>query len=327
MIKAEDASPVFTIVLATYNRSHIVGRAIKSVLAQTHRDFELIVVDDASTDDTSEAVASFQDGRVRYLRHESNRGLAAADNTAIGAARGKYVCFLGDDDELLPGFLSETLHRFEAAPTQVGFTGCGIRIVDTSKGQEVVCERLPKARRFSNREDAYLSLLESIPFGGGWGVTIRRECFDVVGLFDEQLQTEADRDLFIRLVRDFDFQVIPKVLVQVHRHSGPHLNIYGFRKAQAFERMLEKHAQTLRSHPRLWARWHYKIGWLYYHSGNRAKGRKTILLGLRRYPLHIKSWAGLIMLEAFGSWGPHVHRSLSNALKRLNHLRVSVLSR
>jgi len=88
-IPMAEKAPKVSVVIPTYNRAHLVGRAIRSVLNQTYQDFEIIVVDDGSTDNTKEVVKSFNDPRIRYIRHEKNRGGSAARNTGIRAARGK----------------------------------------------------------------------------------------------------------------------------------------------------------------------------------------------------------------------------------------------
>ncbi len=86
-----------TAIIPTYNRAALLPRAIRSVLAQTHRPVELIVVDDGSADDT-EAVVAACDPSIRYIRHDRNQGQCAALNTGIRAATGEFVCFLDSDD-------------------------------------------------------------------------------------------------------------------------------------------------------------------------------------------------------------------------------------
>jgi glycosyltransferase involved in cell wall biosynthesis len=102
-----------TVVITTYNRASLLSEAIKSVLNQTFSDFELIIVDDRSSDETPDVVASFQDSRIRYIRHEQNKGLAASRNTGLQYARGKYIAFLDDDDEWGPEKLALQLDAME----------------------------------------------------------------------------------------------------------------------------------------------------------------------------------------------------------------------
>src|ERR687898_2245292 len=105
--------PLVTVVIPCYNQAHFLGEAIESVLSQSYEHFEIIVVDDGSTDETSE-VASRYEG-VRLIRQE-NRGLAGARNRGLEEAKGEYVVFLDADDRLLPGALEAGLGCFEAHP-------------------------------------------------------------------------------------------------------------------------------------------------------------------------------------------------------------------
>ena len=311
-------SPTFSVILPTYNRAHVLARAIHSVLAQTYQDFELIIVDDASTDATRDVVESFGDERIVYIRLARNGGPSVTRNTGILRATGKYISFLDDDDEYLPELLAEMYQVFEPLPEQVGFMGCGVQIVeDVPEGEAFLGDQIPPLPEFVDREEAYLSCLRRLPFGSSWGLTVRPSCFNVVGLFDETLRTDVDRDLIIRLARRFDFRVIPSVLVKRHWHRGPRVTTYGPAKARAHERIIEKNADALREHPDLWALWHYKTGWLHYHAGNRARGRGFMLRGIYRCPWHLKSWIGLVLYAFGGNHGPRLHGALSGALKRL----------
>ena len=83
-----NGTPFVSIVIPTYNRARFLGRSVRSVLNQTYKNFEVIVVDDASTDDTAEIIKTFKDDRIRYIRHDANAGGAAARNTGIKASRG-----------------------------------------------------------------------------------------------------------------------------------------------------------------------------------------------------------------------------------------------
>ena len=121
-LASEPARPVVTVIIPTFNRAAIVGRAIRSVLAQTCPDWELIVVDDCSTDATEQAVRDFSDNRIKYLRHDRNRRLSAARNTALRCGRGEYVAFLDDDDEWLPEKLEKELEVFRHSDPEGGLS-------------------------------------------------------------------------------------------------------------------------------------------------------------------------------------------------------------
>ena len=91
--------PTVSVVIPAYNRAHLLKRAIQSVLNQTYQDFELIVVDDASNDNTEEVVKELRDEKIKYIRHRENSGAGVARNTGIRTALGRYIAFQDSDDE------------------------------------------------------------------------------------------------------------------------------------------------------------------------------------------------------------------------------------
>jgi glycosyltransferase involved in cell wall biosynthesis len=311
--------PVFSVVIPTHNRAHLLARAIRSVLAQTFQFFELLIIDDASTDETAQMVKLFVDSRLRYIRRESSGGAAAARNTGIRQAKGEFITLLDDDDEYLPQFLEETYQHFTTASEQVGLSWCGLRRVeDTSSGEQVLSDDVWQPK-FKSREHAHLSFLRSRRIGTNSGICIRKSCFDSIGLFDDTMRKAEDTDFFIRLVRQFDFVVVPSVLIKIHLHPGPRLTIYDQQMGAAYEKIIEKNIDALRQHPDLWAALHYKTGWLYYHGGDKTKARYFIRQALRRNPFHIKTWLGFLLLEIFGSSAPQLHQKLSLWKKHLIH--------
>lgn len=115
-------APLVSVVMPLFNGESYVREAIDSVLAQTQADLELIVVDDCSSDASARAVASYADPRIRLLSHERNKGAAQARNTAIAAARGRYIAFLDADDVWLPHKLEEQIGFMETAHVGMCFT-------------------------------------------------------------------------------------------------------------------------------------------------------------------------------------------------------------
>src|SRR3990172_1498077 len=107
-------------VIPTYNRAPLLPRAIRSVLAQTHRPIELLVVDDGSTDETEEVVRGLGEPCVRYIRHAQNLGQCAAINTGILASNGEFVSFLDSDDEWLPAMIQKQLDEFQRRDDRTG---------------------------------------------------------------------------------------------------------------------------------------------------------------------------------------------------------------
>ena len=117
------STPTVSVVIPTHNRSDLLPRAIRSVFAQTFQDWEVIVVDDGSTDDTAAVVRSFRDERVRYVKLERNSGPSRARNVGIDGARGRYLAFLDSDDEYLPHKLETQLRQFQTNPYKLARLG------------------------------------------------------------------------------------------------------------------------------------------------------------------------------------------------------------
>ena len=113
-------NPLVTVVIPTKNRARLLPRAIKSVLAQSYSNFELVIVDDGSSDNTPQTVQSFTDSRIHYIRHEVASGAAAARNAGVAASSGEYVAFLDDDDQLTPNKLSVQVEAFQKSVSTVG---------------------------------------------------------------------------------------------------------------------------------------------------------------------------------------------------------------
>ena len=102
------SNPLVSIIVPTYNRAGVLSRAIRSIFSQTYSNIEIIIVDDASCDDTGNVVESFMDDHIHYIRHDKNQGGSASRNTGIRSAKGSFIAFLDDDDEWLPEKLEKT---------------------------------------------------------------------------------------------------------------------------------------------------------------------------------------------------------------------------
>ena len=124
-----DTSPKISIITRTYNRAHTLPRAIESVLRQEYGNWELIIVDDGSTDDTSTVLSKYQDGRIKTITHARNQGVTAAGNTGLDHMSGEWFTFLDSDDEMTPDALSTMVRVLEMNPAIDAVTCNGIEAV------------------------------------------------------------------------------------------------------------------------------------------------------------------------------------------------------
>ena len=209
-------APLVTVAISTWNRAHLVGRAIRCALAQTFENIEVLVVDDGSTDDTSVVVAGLDDARLRRVRHEQNHGISRTRNTAIGLARGEWIAFLDDDNEWPPDYLERQLAVATSRP-EAGVVYCRARVRNAQSGSEwLMDDALGHAKVFSH-------------LVAGWhlqvsATLIRRSVLLEIGGLDEELRANEDRDLWLRLAQRTDFAGTSDVLLTRNDHHGPQLS-------------------------------------------------------------------------------------------------------
>jgi glycosyltransferase involved in cell wall biosynthesis len=189
-IESTSNDPLVSVVIPCYNYAHFLSDAISSVLAQTIRDYEIIVVDDGSTDDTP-AVARQFGSRVRYHR-KPNGGLAAARNTGTKLSRGQFILYLDADDTLLPTALETGIALLEERPSCAFISGANQMIV---RGEI----HLPSPKRVTG--DHYSALLRGNYIQMPGSVLYRRNLVSAEGGFDPSLDPLADYDLYLRLAR------------------------------------------------------------------------------------------------------------------------------
>jgi glycosyltransferase involved in cell wall biosynthesis len=203
-------APLVSVIIPTFNRADFLREAIDSVLAQTEKDFELIVVDDGSTDQTKEMLAAYGE-RILYL-FQTNAGASAARNLGIRQAQGRFITFLDSDDLWLPKKLSRQIEWMAAHPDLML---CYTEEIWIRRGARV------------NQKKIHAKV-------GGWiyplclprciispsSVLMRRELFDAAGLFDERLPICEDYDLWLRVASRFEVGFIPEPLI-VKRGGHP----------------------------------------------------------------------------------------------------------
>lgn len=201
-------TPVISVVIPAYNAAWCVARAIDSVLAQTFRDFELIVVNDGSTDDTATVLSAYGD-QLRILT-QANGGLSSARNAGIHAARGDYIAFLDADDWWLVDKLARQIRLMESRP-DLAFCSSAANIVDPAgkpQGRwDCGCDDQPPL-------DAIFSA-NAFVAGSGSAVLAKRHALEQAGDFDETLHSLEDIDMWMRLAAIGDYACIAEPLVVI----------------------------------------------------------------------------------------------------------------
>jgi glycosyltransferase involved in cell wall biosynthesis len=199
--------PRVSVVIPVFNRPEAVRRAIQSVLTQTFDDFEILVVDDASTDDTPAAVLAFDDPRIRLVRHDRKRGGSAARNTAIRAGSAPFVAFLDSDDEWLPTKLERQLEVFARGGERLGLVYTGTEMVYGDGSSDVYIPR--------RHADIVRAMLIANVIGDTSAGMVRRTVLEAVGGFDESLPASQEMDLWLRICEEFVVDFIAEPLVRI----------------------------------------------------------------------------------------------------------------
>ncbi|MBX3369559.1 MAG: glycosyltransferase [Nitrospira sp.] len=192
--------PMVSVIVPTYNRPDRLQVALSSILAQTYQDFEIIVVNDGTVD-VSDVIAPLnRDGRITVIRHDRNRGLAAARNTGIRAAKGTYIAYLDDDDTYLPDHLQTLVTTLQGGEHKVAYTDAW-RIHEVRQGDQYVVtgQDIPYSRDFNCID---LLLCNYFPV---LCVMHEKACLEQVGVFDESLFAHEDWDLWIRMATIYPF--------------------------------------------------------------------------------------------------------------------------
>jgi glycosyltransferase involved in cell wall biosynthesis len=273
--------PTVSVIIPTYNRRQSIARSIKSVLNQTYRDFELIIVDDGSTDGTGDVVTGFNDERIRYIRCEENRGEAAARNMGIKAARCDCIAYQDSDDEWLPEKLARQMELLENAPPEVGVIYTGFW--KTENHRKIY---IPFSWVNQKNGDIYKELLKG-NFIGSPVVLIKKECFDSAGLFDERLRNLVDWEMWLRISRRYHFRCVDEPLAVAH-YDADNISDNPNSLIEALELVLEKNRDGFEGDKRLLARHWINIGNLLVAKGSAKRGRHYIIRAVRLYPFSVR---------------------------------------
>ncbi len=272
--------PKVSVIIPTYNRMHLIARAIDSVLAQTFTDYEIIVIDDGSKDDTQQILQTYQT-KIKYI-FQDNQGISEARNRGIQESKGEYIAFLDSDDWWAPEKLTEQ-----------------VKILNTHKNIGIVYSRMPiineKGETIGMKPNGasgknFKELLEI------WGdlptstVLTRRECFDKVGTFDKDLPPMEDIDMWLRISQFYDlYEIEGKTLAYYYRH-GTQITANPIKVYEGLTKIYKKILTQYENIPthliiKRLAEKQYSLSKAYYKKGLYSDSFKNLIQVLSHYPL------------------------------------------
>ncbi len=231
-----------TIIVPTFQRLTYLKQALDSICQQTYQDFDCLVVNDYPPDSEviEDAIAKLNDPRIRLINHEQSYGGNAARNTGIKASQGDIIAFLDDDDWWLPDKLQKHVEKHQQN-LQAGLIFSGV----TKKWEN---EHLPpktfKAELPENGVQEAMSQGQFCPATTS-SVTVLKECFDRCGLFDRDLVSFQDWDMWYRIAHHYDFDCIDESLLVFRQHLGDRTSGSKERRLQGLEQLVNKWQSSL----------------------------------------------------------------------------------
>jgi glycosyltransferase involved in cell wall biosynthesis len=283
--------PTVSVILPTFNRSRTLATAIASVLNQTYRDFELIVVDDGSVDESEALVARIKDKRLKYIKRPRNGGAGAARNTGLLAAAGEYIAFQDSDDIWLPNKLERQLGLFATLPAEIGVV-TGAKILygrdDSFAFGPGRVSYLPPPKGVPNSVDE--SPAERILWENRISLQntlFRMDCYPDRAWFDSLARANEDWEFAVRLARH----------TQIHEDGEP--VVLGFvssdsisrnkrKESTGLLRILKKNRDILQQNPKLHATLLLHLARLLHNSGKKRVARRLLLASILLHPTNVR---------------------------------------
>lgn len=310
-----------SVIIPTYNSEKYISCAVDSVLAQNYKELEIIVIDDGSTDKTQTIIKKYSNN-VRYI-YQKNSGLSNARNKGIKSSKGEFIAILDSDDEWLPKKIELQMEVMRKSAS-IGIVSCGGYLIDSNGRIEGLVERKNYS---SNRLLINDLLLKNVVSGGSFAL-IRKKCFDKVGMFDENLSSAEDWDMWLRIAKYFDIRFVEKPLARIRVRqesmSAPRnvdtmlINelkvidkFYSDNGHMGFAPFAKNKAYSLR---------YYYASWAYSEIGMINMARNYIVKSILMFPFKISSYKNSrikLLIKAFSTSKIFSLLSRINALKKV----------
>ncbi|MEQ8540764.1 MAG: glycosyltransferase family A protein [Coleofasciculus sp. D1-CHI-01] len=276
------SSPLVSIVIPTRDRPQLLPYAVKSALAQTQPDIEVIVVDDGSL----KPVELSPDPRLKIINLKTSRGGAAARNVGTEMARGKWITYLDDDDCLLPHMVEVSLDALTKTthPSPVGVIS-GIEVVNLNR--DVLTKRLPPPIRLKGCHFSLENLEPGKTYTTKQTLVVEREVINQIGGWDESFRSRVHTELFLRLNVVCTIIGLPVVTYQLLRDQQARVSRDPNLRQESFYRLIEKHHDIFKAHPKMFSEFVYQQALTSYEMGQEKAALNHFIWALELHPTHI----------------------------------------
>ncbi len=285
--------PLLSIIIPTYNRPQLLSRAVKSALAQTIKDFEVVVIDDAST----ETVDLPEHPQLRIVRLPEHRGISATRNAGAKTAKGRWLTFLDDDDELLPDMAKISFNGLKETnlpPPVAVIAGLEMVSCDGKKLATHLPPTLPRGCHFHLEE-----IEPGKSFFSKQTLVVERQLLLEIGGYDESFSSREHTEMFFRLNAVCSIVGLPIVTYRQLKHSGARLSQNPVLRQPDFYRLIHKHEELFLAHPKMFADFIYNHALISYKLGQKQAAFKNLAWALRVNPLHTLARMGSPMKKLF----------------------------
>lgn len=304
--------PLVSVIIPSFNRSHMLPRALESILKQTHANWEALIIDDASMDNTAEVMQQYvsRDERIRFYPLQKNGGACIARNVGIENAKGTYITFLDSDDEYLPAKIEQQVALFESSPVDnLGIVSCGRQ--DARDGK-VYLKWIPK-----KRGNIVNALLQKERVGANTSfLMVKKEVLAKFNIFfDPEMPAGQDWDFLIRVCQHAHFDFVPEVLVTIHHHSGERVYT-GERSLIASEKQYQKNKELLLKNATIHDKFLMKMVSQNYVYGNAEKALNILKNRIQNQTFKTTIWKAGI--NAFPKYGNMPSKMVYRMLKLLS---------
>jgi len=313
--KIEEKKPLVSVIIPCYNGEKFIGEAIDSVLNQTYQNWELIIVDDGSTDNSKDIILKYTtiNNKITLTEHKCNKGIAKTKNAGIANTRGKYIAFLDQDDIWLQQKLELQIKCFEEESNDIGVVCTGMIFTDSNM------KPLNVFRGFNGKDQKklikslYLETTNSSSI-----MMVRKECFDGIGIFNEDLVGWDDYEFLMRLATISQIKYISKPLVKkrIHQNNAQRLIAVQNETEKVFSRIVMLHPflkkyKNLKESNRLYAN-SIKL----FEQGDKALAYNNLKKSIQKRPGNFRVWLLFALYIFTGKYAIKIKNAIS-AIKNL----------
>ncbi|MEN9649272.1 MAG: hypothetical protein RL094_239 [Candidatus Parcubacteria bacterium] len=308
-------NPFFSVIIPTYNSEQFIRRTVTSVLQQTYSDFELIIIDDGSKDETSTILLelSSEDSRIKVITTTNSGGPTVPTNVGIDVSKGSYIAFLDHDDEWRSNKL-EILHTFFTLNPQIGFIASNVEHINDLTGLITTAKVKITKGSLSKKE-----LLAGKYFNTFSMLCIKRSVLEKVGYLDTQLKMFADFDLVTRMIdQDIPYIFLPDVLVRYHIHNNNTSNILTSSKERLRDltHIITKYENTFLKFPSSYSNVLHSIAGLHLYNKEQKQAIHYLKKSIKIHPFNALSYIKLGMAY-LGNKPFNIVRSLKRKATRI----------